>query len=41
MKKFNTLYKDKNTNDMIITIYRVEYNILIIQSGSIAFKYTK
>ena len=41
MKKFNAVYKDKNVNDIIITIYRIEYNILIIQSGSIRLKYTK
>jgi hypothetical protein len=32
MKKFNRVYKDQNINDIIITIYKVEYNILIIKS---------
>jgi hypothetical protein len=41
MKKFNRVYKDQNINDIIITIYKVEYNILIIKSGVIKFKYTK
>ena len=41
MKKFNRVYKDQNTNDIIITVYKVEYNILIIKSGVIKFKYTK
>jgi hypothetical protein len=39
MKKFNTNYKmDENNDDIIITVYTVQYNILVIMSGTIGLK---